>query len=274
VNFQTYFANRQVRINKFLQYYLPSPETEPQTLHNAMHYAVLNGGKRIRPLLVYATGESLGAKLTALDRAACAVELIHAYSLVHDDLPAMDNDDLRRGVPSCHKAFDEATAILVGDALQTLAFQSLTDVESDLPLNTVVSLITSLAKAAGSKGMAGGQSLDLIAAGKPMHLKDVEKIHHLKTGALIGASIEMGALTAQADEKILTKLKLFSYHLGLCFQIQDDILDMTANEADLIRIAAQKKLAHYYQLALSSLDELPMADKLKDLSNYIVNRDH
>ena len=214
--------NRLERINRLLDDILPPPTENPEHLHRAMRYVVCQGGKRIRPLLVYATGDGLNAPLEELDRAACAIELIHAYSLTHDDLPAMDDDDSRRGQPSCHKAFDEATAILVGDALQSLAFELLS--EGDGPHR--LAMINTLAKASGSRGMAGGQSLDLMAANGLIDQDQVARIHQLKTGALIVASVQLGALAAPScDPKMFEQLSDFAAQLGLAYQIQDDIFD-------------------------------------------------
>jgi geranylgeranyl pyrophosphate synthase len=214
--------NRQERINQVLDKYLPAPDLEPKRLHQAMRYSVLNGGKRIRPLLVYATGEIFGADLDSLDIPACAIELVHAYSLIHDDLPAMDNDGVRRGKPSCHKAFDEATAILAGDALFNLAFQILAE------NNLAQTMIPVLAKACSSFGMAGGQAIDLESIGKQMSLAQLENMHNLKTGALIRASVKLGAIAANCNQQQLGILDNYAKCLGLAFQIQDDILD--ANE--------------------------------------------
>ncbi len=214
--------NRIERVNQRLDEILPSAEENPQQLHRAMRYATQFGGKRIRPLLVYATGEGLNAPLAELDLAACAVELIHAYSLVHDDLPAMDNDDMRRGQPSCHKAFDEATAILVGDALQSLAFEILSTGNGPHQLK----MIQILASASGSRGMVGGQSLDLNAINKKLSHDELKRIHHLKTGALIVASIQLGALSSpECNPSLFGQLSEFAAHLGLAYQIQDDIFD-------------------------------------------------
>ena len=214
--------NRVERVNRLLDEILPPASEDPEHLHSAMRYVVSQGGKRIRPLLVYATGDGLNASLAELDRAACAIELIHAYSLTHDDLPAMDDDDLRRGQPSCHKAFDEATAILVGDALQSLAFELLS--EGDGPHR--LAMINTLAKASGSRGMAGGQSLDLLAANRFIDQDQVARIHQLKTGALIIASVQLGALAApNCDPELFDQLSDFAAQLGLAYQIQDDIFD-------------------------------------------------
>ena len=216
----------QKRINAYLKQCLPSPSQIPQRLHRAMQYAVLNGGKRLRPLLVYATGICLDTDLENLDKPATAVELIHTYSLIHDDLPAMDDDNLRRGQPTCHRAFNEATAILVGDALQSLAFECLAS-QSSLPSKQQIQMIKMLAIASGSQGMAGGQDLDLEAEGRTLDLTHLEQIHRLKTGALIQASVHLGAVAAGCtDVAILSLLKQFAQHIGLAFQIHDDILDV------------------------------------------------
>ncbi len=221
--------NRIERINQRLEEILPPVDENPQQLHRAMRYATQLGGKRIRPLLIYATGDGLNAPLTELDRAACAVELIHAYSLVHDDLPSMDNDDIRRGQPSCHKAFDEATAILVGDALQSLAFELLSEGNGPNQLK----MIQILARASGSRGMVGGQSVDLMANNKKLNHKEIEKIHQLKTGALIVASIQLGALSSpECNSTLFNQLSEFAQHLGLAYQIQDDLLDHQEENAN------------------------------------------
>jgi geranylgeranyl pyrophosphate synthase len=223
-----YLEQKREQINQSLADFLPSLQQEPYILHNAMRYSVLNGGKRMRPLLVYIVGEALGATPQQLDRPACAIELIHAYSLVHDDLPAMDNDDLRRGKPTCHKAFDEATAILVGDALQTLAFQLVSDDQGgNLSVANQLQMVHVLAIASGSRGMAGGQALDLLATGQALRVADLENLHQLKTGALIRASVELGILAAGKQESWqAVSLRNFAQDLGLAFQVQDDILDV------------------------------------------------
>ncbi len=212
---------------------LPPSEQAPSALHRAMHYAVLAGGKRLRPLLVYVTGQSLGAQLNQLDAAAASVELIHAYSLVHDDLPAMDNDDLRRGRPTCHIAFDEATAILAGDALQALAFEVLAN-DSALDPALHINMLRTLAAACGSHGMAGGQALDLAAVGQHLSLDELERMHVYKTGALIRACVKLGALAAGCrDQAILNALEHYGHCIGLAFQIRDDILDVEGETAVL-----------------------------------------
>ena len=223
----------QRRVEGELDRWLP-PESElPQRLHAAQRYSVFGPGKRIRPALVYATAETLGVPLERVDAAACAVELIHAYSLVHDDLPAMDDDDLRRGRPTCHRAFDEATAILAGDSLQVLAFKILASHPGAPPdAASRVRLIETLAEASGTAGMAGGQALDLAAEGRSLAIHEVEQIHALKTGALIRASVLMAAHCARGLESTqLAALGEFGAAVGLAFQVQDDILDVEGDEA-------------------------------------------
>jgi len=225
----------RVRLETALDRRLPSTDTEPRQLHAAMRYVTLGGGKRLRAALVVATGEALGAQPEVLDVPACALELVHAYSLVHDDLPAMDNDDLRRGKPTCHKAFDEATAILAGDALQTLAFELLAcdpALTIDPPLR--LAMLTQLAQATGSVGMAGGQAIDLAAVGQPLTLTALADMHARKTGALIRASVALGALSApNIDAARLAQLDTYARAIGLAFQITDDILDVEGDTVTL-----------------------------------------
>jgi len=284
----------QQRVDTALQQYLPAETTLPSQLHKAMRYAVLGGGKRIRPLLVYASGHALGAADKALDVAACAVECIHAYSLVHDDLPAMDDDDLRRGKPACHKAFGEAEAILAGDALQTLAFALL----AHEPMGPVTAeqrlrMIERLALASGSRGMAGGQSLDLTAVGKQLDIAELEDMHIHKTGALIRASVLLGTLCADsASEKEVQALDHYGKYIGLAFQVRDDILDVTGNTEQLGKQAgadralnkptypsllglsgARERARELHQAAIDSLACLDgRAAPLRWLSDYIVGR--
>jgi len=216
------------RIEKVLDRWLPPAEKTPQRLHSAMRYAVLGGGKRLRPLLIYATGETLGLPPERLDGPAAAVEIIHAYSLIHDDLPAMDDDVLRRGRPTCHIAYDEATAILAGDALQMLAFQILAD-DAAMGVSPAarVEMVKSVALASGSTGMAGGQALDLAAAGRKLDLAELELMHIHKTGALIRASVLLAAQSVVGLEAAkLAALDRYAKCVGLAFQIQDDILDV------------------------------------------------
>jgi geranylgeranyl pyrophosphate synthase len=221
------------RVELELDRWLPPETTVPQRLHAAQRYSVLGPGKRIRPAFVYATAETLDIPLEHVDAAACAVELIHAYSLVHDDLPAMDDDDLRRGRPTCHRAFDEATAILAGDSLQVLAFQVLAR-HGGLPGDDHmrVNMVAILAEASGTAGMAGGQALDLAAEGRTLTLPEIEQVHALKTGALIRASILMAAHGAPAlPSGQLDRLDEFGRLVGLAFQVQDDILDIEGDAA-------------------------------------------
>ncbi len=223
------------RVEQWMDRRLPGETVRPDRLHKAMRYAVLGGGKRVRPLLVYLTGDALGVPAERLDAPAAAVELIHAYSLVHDDLPAMDDDDLRRGRPTCHRAFDEATAILAGDALQVMAFEILATDEAMVPQAAQrLTILRILAEASGPAGMAGGQAMDLAATGRPLSLRDLETMHNLKTGALIRASVMMAAHSADdPDPEVLAALDTFGATIGLAFQIQDDILDVEGDTATL-----------------------------------------
>lgn len=218
------------RLDARMQFWLEKQaEHIPSRLGEAMHYAVFNGGKRIRPLLLYASGNLFNSDLTLCDDCACAVEFIHCYSLVHDDLPAMDNDDLRRGQPTCHRAYDEATAILVGDALQALSFGVIAELTSTtghhLTATKILKVIQYLAQAIGPAGMAGGQMIDIEAVGKATSLTALTKMHQLKTGALIKASILIGALLGDITNNEIPLLESFADPLGLAFQIHDDILD-------------------------------------------------
>lgn len=225
------FARWAQRVEAVLEQTLPTAETAPQRLHAAMRHATLGGGKRIRPLLVYAAGSLFGTDERWLDAPATAVEMIHAYSLVHDDLPAMDDDALRRGKPTVHVAFDEATAILAGDALQTQAFSLLAEAPVSAELR--VAWLRSLASASGVSGMCGGQALDVDATGQLQSLAQLERMHALKTGALIRASVRMGALAGTVDEGTLQVLDGFAQALGLAFQVRDDILDVESSSEAL-----------------------------------------
>ncbi len=217
------------RATQALEYVLPIETQVSHALETAMRYAVLGGGKRLRPLLVYAAAHALGYDNPKLDAPACTVELIHAYSLVHDDLPAMDDADLRRGHPSCHKAFGEAIAILAGDALQTLAFQILA--KAEFKPTCIVAMLRVLATACGTKGMVGGQALDLTAAGKNLNLGNLELLHAHKTGALIRAAVRLGALTSDADNHALAALDHYAAAVGLAFQVRDDLLDVEGSSS-------------------------------------------
>ena len=231
------FATWANALEDHLDQALPPAGAAPQRLHAAMRHAVLGGGKRMRALLVYASGALLQADEATLHAPAVAVELIHAYSLVHDDLPAMDDDDLRRGKPTVHIAFDEATAILAGDALQTLAFERLATADATATLR--VDWLATLAQASGAAGMCGGQALDIDATGSQQSLDDLQRMHALKTGALIRAAVRMGALAGGADAATLTRLDGFADALGLAFQVRDDILDIEASSAQLGKTAGK-----------------------------------
>ena len=231
------FARWAQRVEAVLEQTLPAAEIAPQRLHAAMRHATLGGGKRIRPLLVYAAGSLFGTDERWLDAPATAVEMIHAYSLVHDDLPAMDDDALRRGKPTVHVAFDEATAILAGDALQAQAFSLLAEAPVSAELR--VAWLRSLAAASGVAGMCGGQALDVDATGQLQSLAQLERMHALKTGALIRASVRMGALAGTVDEGSLQVLDGFAQALGLAFQVRDDILDVESSSEALGKTAGK-----------------------------------
>ncbi|MFU8897016.1 MAG: polyprenyl synthetase family protein [Gammaproteobacteria bacterium] len=284
------------RVEGWLEHWLPDPATEPRRLHDAMRYAVLGGGKRVRPALVYFTGAALGVPEARLNGPAAAVELIHAYSLVHDDLPAMDDDDLRRGRPTCHRAYDEATAILVGDALQVLAFEILaTDPDMVPDPARRLEIIRLLARASGTAGMAGGQAVDLEAAGRVLPLAALENMHRLKTGKLIHACVMMAA--ASADElapEITAALDKYGAAIGLAFQVQDDILDVEGDtgvlgkraRADAARdkpnypsvaglAAAKQRLSELHDEATAALQPLDgTAGPLRWLSGWLTERRH
>lgn len=284
------------RLEKAIDARLPASTLAPERLHSAMRYAVLGEGKRVRPALVYASGSSFGLSLDCLDGIACAVEFIHAYSLIHDDLPAMDDDDLRRGRATCHIQYDEATAILAGDALQVLAFEVLASDETlKASAEQRLQLVRLLSHASGTFGMAGGQYFDLDAtnSSKPIQHKDLERIHALKTGALIEASIRMPAfLCDDLDQSARNNLEQFAHEIGIAFQIQDDILDETGETETLGKNAgadremgkatypailgldqSRKLLATHYANALGALDKLPGEPQaLRNLAEFIVNR--
>jgi farnesyl diphosphate synthase len=231
------FAAWAAGLENHLDRVLPAADAAPHRLHAAMRHAVLGGGKRMRALLVYASGTLLQTDEATLHAPAAAVELIHAYSLVHDDLPAMDDDDLRRGKPTVHIAFDEATAILAGDALQTLAFEHLAC--ADAPALLRVEWLATLSRASGAAGMCGGQALDIDATGTQQTLEALERMHALKTGALIRAAVRMGAQAGAADTGTLARLDDFATALGLAFQVRDDILDIEASSEQLGKTAGK-----------------------------------
>jgi geranylgeranyl pyrophosphate synthase len=293
--FQEQLRMAQARIERVLEAALATRDTAAPRLHAAMRYGVLDGGKRLRPLLVYITGAALGAPMDCLDGPAAAVELIHAYSLIHDDLPAMDDDDLRRGRPSCHRAFDEGTAILAGDALQALAFAVLARGPARLAEGTKLQMLIVLAEAIGTEGMAGGQALDLDAAGGAADAASLEQMHRRKTGALIRASVLLGALAAgPVGNEVRDALRRYGDEIGLAFQIQDDILDVTGETAVLGKRtgadAAHGKPSYPSVFGLERARELALEHRdralaaltgmgtattsLRALAHYVVDRVH
>ena len=297
MNFPEWMQHIQQRTERALEHCLPSKDLAPQRLHDAMRYSVLEGGKRVRPLLCHASGAVFGANAEALDTVGCAVELIHAYSLTPDDMPAMDNDVLRRGKPTCHIEFDEATALLVGDALQTLAFRLLASPLPDISATQQLTMVQLLADAAGSRGMAGGQAIDLASVGKRLTVAELEFMHLHKTGALIRAAVVLGALCSKADPAALDALGRYANRIGLLFQVIDDILDIEADTATLgktagkdadnnkptfctlLGVAGAKTLAgELRQGALSTLAELEKSGgectRLRELTDFIVDRRH
>jgi farnesyl diphosphate synthase len=275
---------------------LPGGDLPPVELHGAMRYAVLGGGKRLRPLLVYAAGHALGRDDSILDAPACAVEIIHAYSLVHDDLPAMDDDALRRGQPTCHVVYGEAMAILAGDALQALAFEILSTPhgDDDNPVARIA-MLRALGAACGAEGMAGGQAFDLSAVGQKLSLVELERMHAYKTGALIRASVRLGALAAGCtDTELLTRLDRYGHAVGLAFQVRDDILDVEGESAVIGKTAgkdaaadkptfpsiiglpaSRERLDTLVHDALEAIEPLgPRGEWLRDLARYSAQRAH
>lgn len=295
-DFGSRLTSYKTRVDHALSELLPQTDKEKTQLNAAMRYAMTNGGKRVRPIVTYATGTALGIALDTLDAPACAVEMLHAYSLVHDDLPAMDDDDLRRGKPTLHKHYDEATAILAGDALQALAFTVLASNEDPaLSDTTKLKMVAVLGEASGVNGMAVGQAIDLESVGKTLSLEQLEAMHRHKTGALIRASAKMAVLAADiADNALHQKIDAYADAIGLSFQIVDDILDVTsdtetlgktqgADEAlnkptypALLGLDGAKKYAQQTHMAaldaLSGLDT--QFDELRNLSEFIVKRTH
>lgn len=291
-----FLAECQERAETALDQRLPPASKLPQRLHEAMRYSVLGGGKRMRPTLTYATGRALGLDLSRLDGPACALEFIHVYSLIHDDLPAMDNDDLRRGKPTCHKAYDEATAILAGDGLQALAFHVLAhDPSMQANAEQRLAMIDTLAVASGVAGMVGGQAIDLASVGQSISLPELENMHIHKTGALIRASVKLAALAqAGVDADTLERLDRYAKCIGLSFQIQDDILDELSDTATLGKTqgkdrdnnkptypallgmaGAKQKAQDMHAAAVAALEPLGEgADLLRGISLYIIERRH
>lgn len=292
--FKATWDGYRARVEAALDQRLPAATDTPDRLHQAIRYGCLDGGKRFRAMLVYSAGEAFGAAPEQLDAVAASVELIHAYSLIHDDLPAMDDDDLRRGRLSCHKAFDEATAILAGDAAQSLAFAILAEDQS-IVINDArrLRMISLLAKATGSLGMAGGQALDMEATGNRVTAERLSMLHRMKTGALIKVSCQMGGLSAaEATESVLEELGRFGFAIGLAFQIKDDILDVTEDSETLGKASgadekmekttyvslyglqrAQQECNDLYQQAVESADRLGDNSKqFRQLADFVVSR--
>ena len=292
--FESLVEQFQQRVDTALDHWLPPCTVNPIRLHEAMRYAVLAPGKRVRPVLVYATASALGIDLEKVDGAACAVEIIHAYSLIHDDLPAMDDDDLRRGRPTCHRQFDEATAILAGDALQALAFYIIShDPKMTEDTGARLRMIENLAMFSGSRGMAGGQAIDLEAVGKSLNIAELETMHIHKTGALIRTCIQLAAFScSEPCEAHFRALDSYAKCIGLSFQVQDDILDVTGDTATLGKTqgadsahnkptfpsvigleASQEKAAELHQQALQALSIFAEeADILRYISAWFVQR--
>lgn len=291
LSFEDWVRAHGQRTELALENLLDAANTNPARLHEAMRYAAQGGGKRIRPLLVYAAGAlSDDTDPNALDAAAVAIECVHAYSLVHDDLPCMDDDDLRRGRLTVHKAFDEATALLVGDALQTRAFEVLANAQCDADIR--LSMISTLASASGSRGMAGGQAIDLDSVGKKLDLAGLKQMHAMKTGALLSCSVQMGGIAAKLSPSQMQHLQNYAQALGLAFQIVDDVLDATADSQTLGKTAgkdaandkptyvtlmgldyAQKAAKDLQETAIASLESFgAKAQALKDLALLVVNR--
>jgi len=281
------------RIEIALNQVLPEATTPPATLHAAMRHSALSGGKYVRPLLVYCAGQACDVPMARLDVAACAVELIHCYSLIHDDLPAMDNDELRRGQPTCHVAYGEAMAILAGDALQALAFHVLAQDNDSLDAQQRLRMMDTLAYASGSLGMAGGQAIDMQSVGHALDVDELENMHTRKTGALIQASILLGGLAADPiDEQVLLQLGGFGRYIGLAFQIRDDILDVESETETLGKPqgsdegmnkptypsllgleGAHEKLREVNDKALHYLNDMgPKADFLRQVAEHIIGR--
>lgn len=287
-----YLAERTAIIDAALDRVLPKPTVRPAVIHRAMRHSVFAGGKRLRPVLCLAAAEACGGELANAMPAACAVELLHTYSLVHDDLPAMDDDDLRRGRPTCHKVFGEAIGILCGDALLTEAFAVLADAKST-PRHTTAAMVRELARAGDSRRMIGGQVLDLEGENKPATRASLKRIHEAKTAALLTASLRLGAMSANATPRALEALTAFGHALGLAFQVIDDILDETATTAELgktagkdaaaakatypavIGLAASKReAARLTAAAHTALDALPnkRTARLREIANNLLDR--
>lgn len=292
MDLKNYLAERTARVDDALDRVLPKPTVRPALIHRAMRHSVFAGGKRLRPILSLAAAEACGGEIENAMPAACAVELLHTYSLVHDDLPAMDDDDLRRGRPTCHKVFGEAIGILCGDALLTESFAVLANAKPT-PRHTAAAMIRELARAGDSRRMIGGQVLDLGAENKPATRASLKRIHEAKTAALLTASLRLGAMSANATPRALETLTTFGHALGLAFQIIDDILDETATTAELgktagkdaaaakatypavIGLAASKReAARLTTAAHKALDGFPgkKTARLREIANHLLDR--
>lgn len=289
-DFSAWALTKQARIEQVLDQVLPAANIAPNTLHNAMRYSALGGGKRVRALLCYAAAEMCHTNIAIADAAASAVELIHAYSLVHDDMPCMDDDDLRRGKPSCHKQYDDATALLVGDALQSLAFEVLSQPLLCNNASQQVNMLNILAKATGSTGMAGGQAIDLASVGKPLTQAELESMHHLKTGALIQAAVLLGATSGSNTQ--MAAVRTYAANIGLAFQVVDDILDVEADTVTLGKTAgkdansnkptyvtilgltlAKQHAQQLYEDAITAIVPFgESAQRLRELASFIMQR--
>ena len=295
-DFSTWVLTKQARIEQVLDQSLPTINIAPSMLHQAMRYSALGGGKRVRALVCYAAAELCETNIAIADAAASAVELIHAYSLVHDDMPCMDNDDLRRGKASCHKQFDDATALLVGDALQSLAFEVLSRPQlsdnTSLQASQQISMLNILSKASGSIGMAGGQAIDLASVGKPLTQAELESMHNLKTGALIQAAVLLGAVSGSSAQMLA--VGTYATSIGLAFQVVDDILDVEADTATLGKTAgkdansnkptyvtilglslAKQHAQQLYEDAMTAIAPFgASAQRLRELAGFIMQRSH
>lgn len=294
MDIKSYLARKKIAVDKTLKKLMPNQKAFPPAVHEAMSYSVFAGGKRVRPILAIAAAEALGAKTTDLLPVASSLELIHTYSLIHDDLPAMDDDDFRRGRPTCHKVYGEAIAILAGDGLLNMAFEVLSDTRrrKAVPANRLLSIIKEISTASGVFGMVGGQVVDIQSEGKEIDLPTLEYIHTHKTGALIRSSVRVGALYAQAGKRQFAALTRYGELVGLAFQIADDILDITGKQEEIGKDVgsdlkkgkktfpsfygleeSRRRAAEVVRKALLTLKDFDRkADPLRELAKYIINR--
>ncbi len=294
LNFLAYLENRRKRVDKALHGFLPAPNTKPAHIHKAMHYSVFNGGKRVRPILCLAACEAAGASPQRAMQTACALELLHTYSLIHDDLPCMDDDDMRRGKPTSHKVFGEGMAVLAGDALLTYAFELLAMNDAKVPAPLALKIIGLIAKASGSQNLIGGQVADLEAEGKKLALSQLRTIHMHKTAALIEASVKAGAMIGSASKAQLTRLSAYGRNIGLAFQVADDILDVTGDEQKMGKrlrkdagmrkatypgiVGLENARAYLRHLTQSAVGNLAIfgeeAEPLRAMARFIASREH